>query len=131
MLSFLCRDCDRPVSVPSHFSIRILEFWRFLGFFSKKTFLNIFLNTKSRNVRFIFDAFQEKMTKLEKKSYFGTFLENRFLVVFRKNWKFFGIMVPKFFFSPFSYQSGTEQLIYAKKIIKNYFRSIAWTLSYF
>jgi hypothetical protein len=58
------------------------------------------------------------MAKLEKNKDFATFLENRFLVDFRKIENFLGSRYPKIFFSPFSYQSGPKLLIYAKKIIK-------------
>ena len=114
------------------------EFWSsdvFKTFFRKNTFLNIFLNTKSRNVRFSQDTlflmlFKKKWLNLKKKVILALFLENRFLVDFRKIENFLASKYPKISFSPFSYQSGPKLLIYAKKIIKNHFRRIAWTLSY-
>jgi hypothetical protein len=65
------------------------------------------------------------MTKLEKKVILALFLENQFLVDFRKIENFLASRYPKIFFSPFSYQSGPKLLIYAQKIIKNHFRRIA------
>jgi hypothetical protein len=65
------------------------------------------------------------MTKLEKKSHVGTFFGKSFKVVFRKIENFLGSRYPKYFNSPFSYQSAPKLLIYVKKIIKKHFRRIA------
>ena len=113
------------------------EFWSsdvFKTFFRKNTFLNIFLNTKSRNVRFSQDTlflmhFKKKWLNLKKKVILALFLENRFLVDFRKIENFLASRYPKISFSTFSYQSGPNLIIYAKIIIKHRFRRIAWTLS--
>jgi hypothetical protein len=97
------------------------EFWSsdvFKTFYRKNTFLNIFLNTKSRNVKFSQDTLflmfhQEKMTKLGKKKSFWHFF-----------WKinFWSIFVKlKIFYSPFSYQTTCL----CKIIIKNLFQRIA------
>ena len=112
------------------------EFWSsdvFKTFFRKNTFLNIFLNTKSRNVRFsqgtlFLMLFKKKWLNLKKKVILALFLKNQFLVDFRKIENFFGSRYPKIFFSPLSYQSGPKLYIYAKKNIINHFRRIAWTL---
>ena len=106
----------------------------FQAIFRKNTFLNIFLNTKSRNVRFSQDKsflmlFKKKWLNLKKKVILALFLKNQFLVDFRKIENFFGSRYPKNFFSPLSYQSGPKLYIYAKKNIINHFRRIAWTLS--
>jgi hypothetical protein len=74
--------------------------------------------------------FKKKWLNLKKKVILALFLKNQFIVDFRKIENFFGSRYPKIFYSPFSYQSGPKLLIYAKKITKNHFRRIAWTLSY-
>jgi hypothetical protein len=100
------------------------EFWSsdvFKTIFRKNTFLNIFLNTKSKNVRFSQDTlflmlFKKKWLNLKKKVILALFLENRFLVDFRKIENFLGSRYPNIFFYQFPISQTLNYSFMQKKL---------------
>jgi hypothetical protein len=114
-------------------NFRVLTFFRL--FFEKILFWIFFLilsleTLDSARICYFWCFFEKKWLNLKETVILALFLKNQIFVDFRIFENFLVSRYHRIFYSPFSYQSGLKLLIYAKKIIKNYFRRIAWTLSY-